>query len=658
MFARLATTLAAVAIMASSAAAQAPAPAKRQGTPAPARGARPAARASAPQAVHHLVAGDSAFLLDGRPLQILAGEMHYPRVPRAYWRHRMRMARAMGLNAITTYVFWNLHEPRPGVFDFSGNNDVAAFIRTAQEEGLHVILRPGPYVCAEWDFGGLPWWLLADTTLVVRGRDPHFLAAAGRYLDRLGRELAPLLATRGGPIIAVQVENEYGSFSNDSLYMRAIKDAIIHAGFGGVLLYTADGPGQLPAGALSELPPVVNFGPGDADSAFAYLRRFRPSGPRMAGEWWAGWFDQWGGRHETTDAAAEARELESMLTRGYSVNFYMFHGGTTFGFLNGANYDRRNGYRPQTTSYDYDAAVDEAGRPSRKFALFRDVIARHRPGVALPGPPAPAPVVAIPRFTLEESVPLVASGLLGPPVRAERPQTFEVLGVAFGYVLYRTHVAGPAQGTLVLGGLRDYAVVTLGDYVVGTLDRRLRQDSLQLTVPAGGATLDVLVENSGRINFGRDLVRDWKGLTSAVTFAGRPVSGWEMYRLPLDDVRQARFRRGASAAGVAATAAGAVPVAAARAGDPSSSPTPPTLYRGTVTLSDVGDTWLDLRGWSKGVVWVNGHNLGRFWDIGPQRTLYAPGPWLRRGANEIVVLDLEPRGARSLDGLTGPVLGP
>ena len=632
MTARIALAILLATCLAAPAAsrAQAPAPEPRPGAPTSARG-----RQAAPQAVHRLVAGDSAFLLDGRPLQIIAGEMHYPRIPREYWRHRMRMARAMGLNTITTYVFWNLHEPRPGVFDFSGNNDVAAFIRTAQEEGLYVILRPGPYVCSEWDLGGLPWWLLADTSLVVRSRDPRFLAASGRYLDRLGQELVPLLSARGGPIIAVQVENEYGSFSNDSLYMRAVKDAVIHSGFGEVLLFTADGPGQLPAGALSELPPVVNFGPGYADSAFAYLRRFRPSGPRMAGEWWAGWFDQWGGRHETTDAAAEARELDSMLTRGYSVNFYMFHGGTTFGFLNGANYDRRNGYRPQTTSYDYDAALDEAGRPSRKFAPFRNAIARHRPGVTLPEPPAPAPVVAIPRFTLGQSVSLVASGLLGTPIRAERPRTFEALGVSFGYVMYRMHLTGPAQGTLVLGGLRDYAVVTLGGRVIASLDRRLGQDSVVVDVPAGEAVLDVLVENTGRINFGRDLVHDWKGLTGEVTFAGRTVSGWEMYRLPMDDLRAARFRRGAAM-----------------------DQSPPTLFRGAFTLSDVGDTWLDLRGWGKGVVWVNGHNLGRFWSIGPQRALYVPGPWLRRGVNEVIVLDLEPRAAPTLEGLTAPVFDP
>jgi beta-galactosidase len=629
--------------------AQGPARAPRPAAPTAARGGP----AAVPQAAHRLVAGDSTFLLDGRPFRIIAGEMHYPRIPRAYWRSRMRMARAMGLNTITTYVFWDLHERRPGRFDFTGNLDVAAFVRTAQEEGLHVILRPGPYVCSEWDLGGLPSWLFADTTLVVRSRDERFLAAAGRYLDRLGRELAPLQSSRGGPIIAVQVENEYGSFGSDSVYMRRIQAAIVHAGLGEVLPYTADGPDQFAGGALPGVPAVVNFGPGDADTAFARLRRVRPTGPLMAGEWWAGWFDQWGEGHNTTDAAAEARELDTMLGRGYSVSIYMFHGGTTFGLLNGANDDRRSGYRPQTTSYDYDAALDEGGRPSRKFALFREVIARHSPGVTLPESPAAAPVIAIPRFALGGAVSLAASGLLGAPVRAERPRTFEALGVDFGYVLYRTRLAGPARGTLVLGGLRDYAVITLTGHVVGTLDRRLRQDSIALDVPAGGGVLDVLVENTGRVNFGRELVRDWKGLTGAVTFAGRPVSGWAMYPLPLEPlgavrIGAARGASGAAGSGPSAPAPAASAVAAAG----------PTFFHGTFPLRGVGDTWLDLRGWGKGVVWVNGHSLGRFWRIGPQRTLYLPGPWLKRGTNEVIILDLEPQGNATLEGLTGPVFTP
>ena len=352
----------------------------------------------------------------------------------------------------------------------------------------------------------------------------------------------------------MQVENEYGSFGRDLVFMRHTRDQIVRAGLGEVLLFTADGPGQLTAGTLPGVHAVVNFGPGYADSAFARLRRFRPSGPLMGGEYWAGWFDQWGGRHSTTDAEREARELDWMLSR--------------------------NGYRPQTTSYDYDAAVDEAGRPSRKFALFRDVIARHRPGVTLPEPPAPNPIITIPRFTLDESVLLTAAGLPRRPVRAERPLTFEALGVDFGYVLYRARLAGPAEGTLVIGGLRDYAVVTVNGAVAGALDRRLRQDSLAITVPAAG-------------------------VLSAVQAS-----------------------------------------------------VPPTVYRGTFRLDSIGDTWLDLRGWGKGVVWVNGHNLGRFWDIGPQRTLYLPGPWLRRGANEVIVLDLRPQGNPTIEGVGGPVFEP
>ena len=605
----------------------APGAANGQGTGAPeppATGPR-----TGTQQPRTVTTNDRDFLLDGQPLQIISGEMHYPRIPREYWRHRMRMARAMGLNAITTYVFWNLHERLPGVFDFSGNLDVAAFVRTAQQEGLYVILRPGPYVCSEWDFGGLPSWLLADTNIVVRSRDERFLRAARSYLDRLGREVAPLQHSRGGPIIAVQVENEYGSFASDSVYMRLVRDAIVHAGLGEVLLFTADGPDQLPAGTLPDVHAVVNFGPGWADSAFARLRRFRPTGPLMTGEYWAGWFDQWGGPHNVTDAAQEARELDWMLERGYSVSLYMFHGGTTFGFMNGANYERRGGYRPQTTSYDYDAALDEAGRPSRKFAPFRAAIARHRPGVTLPDPPGPQPVAVVPRFVLAQVAPLAGSRLLDAPLRAERPLTMEALLQDFGYVLYRARLAGPAGGTLVARGLRDFAVVSLDGRAVGTLDRRLAQDSLAIEVPPGGAALDILVENTGRINFGRELVSDRKGITGAVTFVGREITGWEMFRLPMDDLGALRFGR--------APANG------------------PAFFRGTFRLEDVGDTWLDMRGWGKGAVWVNGHNLGRFWSIGPQRTLYVPGPWLRRGVNEVVVFELELQGTRSLEGLTGPV---
>src|SRR5580698_10102314 len=362
--------------------------------------------AASPQTTRRQTFGvnGTAFVLDGKPFQIISGEMHYERIPREYWHDRLKKARAMGLNTISTYVFWNLHEPKPGVYDFSGSLDVAAFIRIAQEEGLHVILRPGPYACAEWDLGGLPAWLVADPNIVLRSADEKFLGPAERWLNRLGRELAPLQLTHGGPIIAVQVENEYGSFGNDKNYMNRVLAALKNAGLGEVLLYTADGGDELPAGTLPGIHAVVNFGPGDAKEEFAKLQKFRPGRPMMSGEYWDGWFDHWGEKHHDTDVAQQAQELDWILSQGYSINLYMFHGGTSFGFMNGANWQKV--YEPDVTSYDYDSPVSESGALTRKYFAFRDVIARHRPGVTIPDPPAPLPVIEVPEFELAESAPL------------------------------------------------------------------------------------------------------------------------------------------------------------------------------------------------------------------------------------------------------------
>ena len=357
---------------------------------------------------HHIGIDGDHFVLDGKPLQIISGELHYERIPREYWRDRLKKARAMGLNTISTYIFWNVHEPKSGVYDFSGSLDVAAFIRTAQEEGLYVILRPGPYACAEWDLGGLPAWLLADPNIVLRSADERFLAPAERWLQRLGKELAPLQLTRGGPIIAVQVENEYGSFGGsskeDHAYMTRILAALRNAGLGEVLLYTADGGDELAAGTLPDIHAVVNFGPGDAKEEFAKLQKFRPGRPMMSGEYWDGWFDHWGEKHHDTDANQQAQELDWILTQGYSINLYMLHGGTSFGFMSGANWDHNN-YEPDVTSYDYDSPVSESGALTRKYFAFRDVIAKHRPGVQIPAPPTPLPVVDVPEFELAETAP-------------------------------------------------------------------------------------------------------------------------------------------------------------------------------------------------------------------------------------------------------------
>jgi beta-galactosidase len=565
------------------------------------------------------------FKLDGVPLTIVSGEMHYARVPREYWRDRLLKARAMGLNTISTYVFWNLHEPTPGQYDFSGQNDLATYIRTAGEVGLHVILRPGPYVCAEWELGGYPAWLLADPDLVLRSTDPKFTAPAARWLDRLGRELAPLFADRGGPIIAVQVENEYGSFGDDKAYLAWQRDALVHAGFDHALLYTADGPPQLPKGTLPDLPAVVNFGPGGAANAFTRLGAFRPGAPLMSGEYWAGWFDQWGARHHTTNAAQQNTEIGWMLARG-SVNLYMFHGGTTFGLMNGANIDNGT-YHPQTSSYDYDSALDESGRPTPKYFTFRDTIAAATHTTPPPVPTTPEPIALSP-IALDRAASLWDT--LGKPVHVQTPRPMETFGQAYGDILYRTHVSGAATGDLVVSDVRDYVQVYVDKRLVGTLDRRLNQDRVAVTIPAGGADLDLLVENNGRVNFALPLRGERKGITKRVRLGDRELTGWDVFTLPMSSMPSQNWT--------------------------TATPEGPAFYRGTFRVETAGDTFLDMRGWGKGEVWINGHALGRYWTIGPAQTLYVPGPWLKRGSNEIVVYDLVPPQARTISGMAKPIL--
>jgi beta-galactosidase len=574
------------------------------------------------------------FVRDGKPYQIISGAIHYPRVPREYWRDRLQKARAMGLNTIETYVFWNLHEPTPGGFNFTGQFDVAGFIRMAQEEGLNVILRPGPYVCAEWEAGGLPAWLFNDPTLKVRTRDPRFLAAAQRYLKRLGKEVANLQASHGGPIIAVQVENEYGSFGHDKEYMEDIHQALIHAGLGDSLFFTSDGADELPNDALPDVLAVINYGPGEAQQEFAKLAKLRPHQPKMTGEYWDGWFDAWGNKqHVHTNAEEQAKEVDWILNQGYSLNLYMFHGGTTFGFMNGANMgaepDAR--YQPQTTSYDYDAALDEAGRPTKKFSLLRDVI-QHHTGIVPPKLPEPLPLEPIPTFALGDAASLWNN--LPAPVVSEETRTMESLGQDYGYILYRTQLTGPLQGNLNIEDLRDYAAVYLDKKLAGTIDRRRQQSSISISVPNGTFTLDILVENTGRINFGPHLPDGRSGIVGSVSIGDHKLTKWQMYSLPMkspDDISHWTKTENAS-------------------GAPG-----PAFHKGTFNLDKVADTYLDTSALSKGFVWVNGHNLGRTWDIGPQKSLFLPGPWLRQGENEVVVFDVTDLPATSLRGVSDPI---
>ena len=566
------------------------------------------------------------FVLDGKPFQIISGEMHYARIPREYWRDRLKKARAMGLNTVSTYVFWNVHEPKPGVYDFGGGSDVATFIRMAQEEGLYVILRPGPYSCAEWDLGGFPAWLLADPNIVLRSTDEKFMAPAERWLKRLGQELAPLQLARGGPILAVQVENEYGSFGEDKVYVKRIRDALLAAGFTESLLYTADGGDQLPAGTLPDVHAAVNFGPGEAKKEFEKLAKFRPGQPILNAEYWDGWFDHWGEHHHVTDAAQQAKEIDWILSQGYSINIYMFHGGTSFGFMSGANWDHKN-YEPDVTSYDYDSALSEWGTPTKKFTAFREVIAKHRPGVEIPDPPTPMPIIEVPEFELRESAPLWSN--LPEPVTVEHPRNMESFGQSYGYILYRTKLKSSGAGELVLPALRSYARVYLNSKLGGVADRRLKQDRVKLHANAGDV-LDIVVEGTARINFSRELLTERQGMDGPVTLAGQELTGWQVFPLPMEDFSRLRFSSASDASG-------------------------PSFYRGRFDLTNVGDTFLDLRGWGKGAVWINGHALGRFWNVGPQQTLYLPAPFLRKGSNEVVVFTMTGHATR-LRGLRSPVL--
>jgi len=561
------------------------------------------------------------FLLDGQPFQILSGEMHYARVPRQYWRRRMRLMKAMGLNALTTYVFWNLHEPKPGVFDFSGNLDIAEFVRTAQQEGLWVILRPGPYICSEWDFGGFPAWLLASPPVKVRSTDPRFLSAAQRYMKRVGRELAPLEIGRGGPIIMVQVENEYGSFGDDKAYMNAVRQMIVDAGFK-AMLYTADGSQKLSQGTLPDVLSAINFGAGDSPEAeFARFDAFRKDVPRMCGEFWVGWFDAWGQKHHTVAEEPATAGLKWMLSRGISVSLYMFHGGTSFGFMNGAN--RYEAYTPDISSYDYDSPVDEAGRPTAKFFALREVIRNYLPaGAVLPEVPAPEPMITIPRFDLPESASLFSN--LPRPVHSQTIKTMEDLGQSYGLILYRTPVPKSGKLRLDVREPRDYVTVYQDAKLLGTIDRKENQTSLEAQFDSS-QPLDILVENMGRVNFGSHLVNERKGISEKAVLDQAELSGWDIYSLPLDDLAHLRFSRTRHAG--------------------------PAFHRGSFAAREVGNTYLDMRGWGKGIVWVNGHNLGRYWSIGPQQSLFLPAEWLKAGQNEVVVFDYEEGGTRSVAGI-------
>ncbi|MGI4750094.1 MAG: glycoside hydrolase family 35 protein [Janthinobacterium lividum] len=581
------------------------------------------------QTKHTFALADSVFLLDGKPFQMISGEMHAPRIPREYWRARMKMAKAMGLNTVGTYVFWNAHEPMPDKYDFSGNNDIAEFVKTAGEEGLFVVLRPSPYICAEWEFGGYPWWLLKDKTMKVRSQDPKFLTAYKNYINQVSKQLVPLQVTHGGNILMVQFENEYGSYSDDKAYLNTNQKLFRDAGFDGVL-FTCDGAEQMPRGYLPGFLPAVNGLENPAEVKTLINKYHNGKGPYYVAEWYPGWFDDWGKKHADVSGKEAAEKLDKILSAGISINMYMFHGGTTRGFMNGANMNKQNPYSPQVSSYDYDAPLDEAGNPTEKFMQFRNVIAKHLPaGETLPEVPQKQKTISIPSIKLTAFAGLFEQ--LPKPVEAKAPICFEDLNQGYGFVLYRTTLKNQVGGLLRIKQLRDYATVFINGKMVTTLDRRLNQDSLQLQNIAPNSVLDILVENNGRINYGPFLNDNRQGITESVLLNGSELTGWKMYPFPFEDLKRWNYT-GKNSMGK------------------------PALYKGTFNLNETGDTYLDMRGFGKGFVFLNGHHLGKYWQIGPQQTIYVPSVWLKKGQNEVVVFDELKSGHTQLSTLDHSIL--
>ena len=574
--------------------------------------------------------GDKTFLLNGKPFVVKAAEIHYPRIPRQYWEHRIKMCKALGMNTICIYIFWNIHEQKEGVFDFEGQNDVAAFCRLAQKNGMYVIVRPGPYVCAEWEMGGLPWWLLKKKDIRLREQDPYFMSCVDRFEKKVAEQLAPLTIGRGGPIIMVQVENEYGSYGEDKAYIAQIRDTLRKywdSPTAKTTLFQCDWNSNFERNGLDDLTWTMNFGTGaNIDDQFRRLRQLRPDSPLMCSEFWSGWFDKWGARHETRPAKDMVAGIDEMLSKGISFSLYMTHGGTSFGHWAGAN---SPGFAPDVTSYDYDAPINEYGEPTEKYWLLRNTLAKYADKKLPPVPSKAASIISIPRLTLKYGAPIQCGA--DSTAESREPLTFEDMDLGYGSMIYNTALPSTEGGsTLSIDG-HDFVQVFINDTYIGKIDRVKNEHTLVLPPTHKGETLTLLVEGMGRINFGR-AIKDYKGIIGDVRLTAEAdgdeltwnLKDWRMRRIA-DDYQTAI--RALTTPREDIFYSGDIP---GKAG----------YYRATFNLKSTGDTFLNMETWGKGQVYVNGHALGRFWSIGPQQTLYCPGCWLKKGSNEIVVLDV------------------
>lgn len=576
-------------------------------------------------------AGENTFLLNGKPFVVKAAEVHYSRIPKEYWENRIQLCKALGMNTLCIYIFWNYHEMQEGVFDFSGQKDIASFCKLAQKNGMYIIVRPGPYVCAEWEMGGLPWWLLKNDSIQLRTLDADYMSHVEKFMAKVGEQLSDLQITKGGNIIMVQVENEYGSYGTNKPYVSAIRDIVRKSGFNEVPLFQCDWSSNFTNNALDDLLWTVNFGTGsDIDAQFAKLKELRPTTPLMCSEFWSGWFDHWGRPHETRPADVMVSGLKEMLDKNISFSLYMTHGGTTFGYWGGAN---NPAYSAMCSSYDYDAPISENGQVTEKYTLLRDMMKNYLgEGETLADIPAQIPAVNIPTITFTESAEVF--GNLPEAKQSHDIMPMEKFDQGWGSILYRKIVENDIkQGSLLnIDEVHDYALVYVNSVKVAELDRRKAEFSCTLPQVKAGDTLDIYIEALGRVNFDKS-IHDRKGITTSVSVNDTELKDWTIYNLPLDY----QFAQNKNYHSITATDR-------------------PAYYRAKFTLKKAEDTFLDFNTWGKGFVWVNGIALGRIWKIGPQQTLYMPGCWLKEGENEIVVLDILGPEKAEVAGLDHPIL--
>ncbi|MDE5773635.1 MAG: beta-galactosidase [Muribaculaceae bacterium] len=590
--------------------------------------------------------GEGTFLLDDEPFVIKAAELHYPRIPREYWDHRIKMCKALGMNTICLYVFWNVHETAPDIFDFNDQNDISDFIRLCHDNDMKVILRPGPYVCAEWEMGGLPWWLLKKKDIVLRENDPYFLDRVARFEEAVCNEVCDLTIDNGGPIIMIQVENEYGSYGKDKEYIANIRDILRNLYGDNITLFQCDWSSNFLENGLDDLIWTLNFGAGaDIDEQFSSLKSIRPSSPLMCSEYWSGWFDKWGAKHETRSADDMVAGIGEMLSKNISFSLYMTHGGTNWGHWAGAN---SPGYSPDVTSYDYDAPINEQGVPTPKYFLLQNLLKKYSVGNILPEMPDTIPTISIPKFELSEIA--VLPNVLSPAISDSTIRNMEEYNQGYGSIQYSTTLPFDiSAGDELILKAHDFTQIFIDGKYTGSLDRRNNDTSIYLPDARKGAKLEILVEAMGRINFGR-AIKDFKGIIEMPKLIRkgnlngpdtvRNWSNWEIRLLP-DDIKYYEKCQYESLDSIKPDLVGRGPRG---------------IYRGNFNVDEIGDTFLNLELWGKGLVYVNGHALGRFWNIGPQQTLYLPGCWLNPGNNEIVILDILGPEKPEISGLKEPVL--